>query len=113
MANYIVYLNKAIGDRYGKDVLETGGTFDLGELNSDISSAMALRGDSSPYILVINIERNRQLNEGSQSFRGSVKLFLYRDGSFGPFTREEWEIVRTETEQYFAEVDNFNETLRK
>ena len=113
IANYLIYLNKAISDRYGADILETGGTFDLGELNSDISSAMAVRGDSSPYIMLVNIERNRQLNEGSQSFRGTVKLFLYRDGSLGPFTREEWEIVRNETEQYFAEVDNFNETLRK
>jgi hypothetical protein len=113
VANYIAYLNKAISDRYGADILETGGTFDLAELNSDISSAMAVRGDSSPHIMLVNIERNRQLVEGSQSFRGTVKLFLYRDGSLGPFSREEWEIVRNETEQYFAEVDNFNETLRK
>ena len=113
VANYLLYLNKAISDRYGADLLETGGTFDLGELNSDISSAMAVRGDSSPHIMLVNIERNRQLVEGSQSFRGTVKLFLYRDGSLGPFSREEWEIVRNETEQYFAEVDNFNETLRK
>ena len=113
VANYLIYLNKAISDRYGADILENGGPFGLGEVNRDISSAIAVRGDSSPHIMLVNIERNRQLVEGSQSFRGTVKLFLYRDGSLGPFTREEWEIVRNETEQYFAEVDNFNETLRK
>ena len=110
VANYITYLNRAVRTKYGQTQLDNGGLFNLAEMNDDITKAIVNRDGQSLHVMLVNTERNRQLSDGSQDFRGTVKLYLYRKEAY---TVQEWEIVRNEAESYFAEVDKLNDTLRK